>query len=169
MVDYIVPLLLGGTALFALFKRENVYGLLTEGAEAGLRTLASIVPSLILLLTAVHMLRASGAMEALARALSPLFAKLGIPPETAPLMLVRPLSGSAALAIGGELMAEFGPDSRIGRTAAVMLGSSETTFYAVSVYFGSLGIKRTRYAIPAALFADFVGFFTASLTVRLFF
>ena len=169
MVDYIVPLLLGGTALFALFKRENVYGLLTEGAEAGLRTLASIVPSLILLLTAVHMLRASGAMEALARALSPLFAKLGIPPETAPLMLVRPLSGSAALAIGGELMAEFGPDSRIGRTAAVMLGSSETTFYAVSVYFGSLGIKRTRYAIPAALFADFVGFFTASLTVRLLF
>lgn len=169
MVDYIVPLLLGGTALFALFKRENVYGLLTEGAEAGLRTLASIVPSLILLLTAVHMLRASGAMEALARALSPLFVKLGIPPETAPLMLVRPLSGSAALAIGGELMAEFGPDSRIGRTAAVMLGSSETTFYAVSVYFGSLGIKRTRYAIPAALFADFVGFFTASLTVRLFF
>ena len=169
MVDYIVPLLLGGTALFALFKRENVYGLLTEGAEAGLRTLASIVPSLILLLTAVHMLRASGAMEALARALSPLFAKLGIPPETAPLMLVRPLSGSAALAIGGELMAEFGPDSRIGRTAAVMLGSSETTFYAVSVYFGSLGIKRTRYAIPAALFADFVGFFAASLTVRLFF
>lgn len=169
MVDYIVPLLLGGTALFALFKRENVYGLLTEGAEAGLRTLASIVPSLILLLTAVHMLRASGAMDALARALSPLFAKLGIPPETAPLMLVRPLSGSAALAIGGELMAEFGPDSRIGRTASVMLGSSETTFYAVSVYFGSLGIKRTRYAIPAALFADFVGFFTASLTVRLFF
>ena len=169
MVDYLVPLLLGGTALFALARRENVYGLLTEGAEAGLKTLAAIVPSLILLLTAVHMLRASGAMEALARVLSPPFSFFGIPPETAPLVLVRPLSGSAALAIGGELMAAYGPDSRIGRTAAVMLGSSETTFYAVSVYFGAAGVKRTRYAIPAALFADFVGFFAASLTVRLFF
>lgn len=169
MVDYLVPLLLGGTALFALAKRENVYGLLTEGAEAGLKTLAAIVPSLILLLTAVHMLRASGAMDALAKVLSPLFSLFGIPPETAPLILVRPLSGSAALAIGGELMSAYGPDSRIGRTAAVMLGSSETTFYAVSVYFGAVGVKRTRYAIPAALFADFVGFFAASLTVRLFF
>ena len=169
MVDYVVPLLLGGTALFALAQRENVYGLLTEGAETGLKTLAAIVPSLILLLTAVHMLRASGAMDALAKVLSPLFSLFGIPPETAPLVLVRPLSGSAALAIGGELMAAYGPDSRIGRTAAVMLGSSETTFYAVSVYFGAVGVKRTRYAIPAALFADFVGFFAASLTVRLFF
>ena len=169
MVDYVVPLLLGGTALFALAKRENVYGLLTEGAETGLKTLAAIVPSLILLLTAVHMLRASGAMDALAKVLSPLFSLFGIPPETAPLVLVRPLSGSAALAIGGELMVAYGPDSRIGRTAAVMLGSSETTFYAVSVYFGAVGVKRTRYAIPAALFADFVGFFAASLTVRLFF
>lgn len=169
MVDYLVPLLLGGAALFALARRENVYGLLTEGAESGLKTLAAIVPSLILLLTAVHMLRASGAMEALARVLSPLFSFFGIPPETAPLVVVRPLSGSAALAIGGELMVAYGSDSRIGRTAAVMLGSSETTFYAVSVYFGAAGVKRTRYAIPAALFADFVGFFAASLTVRLFF
>ena len=169
MADYIVPLLLGGTALFALARRENLYGLLTEGAEAGLRTLLAIVPPLILLLTAVHMLRASGAMEALARLLSPLFSLFGIPPETAPLVLVRPISGSAALAVGGELMAEYGPDSRIGRTAAVMLGSSETTFYAVSVYFGAVGVKRTRYAIPAALLADLVGFFAAALTVRLFF
>ena len=169
MVDYLVPLLLGGTALFALAKRENVYGLLTEGAEAGLKTLAAIVPSLILLLTAVHMLRASGAMDALANLLSPLFSLFGIPPETAPLVLVRPLSGSAALAIGGDLMAAYGPDSRIGRTAAVMLGSSETTFYTVSVYFGAVGVKRTRYAIPAALLADFMGFFAAALTVRLFF
>ena len=169
MVDYIVPLLLGGTALFALARRENAYGLLLEGAETGLRTLAAIVPSLILLLTAVHMLRASGAMEALAVFFSPLFSRFGIPPETAPLILVRPISGSAALAVGGELMASYGPDSQIGRTAAVMLGSSETTFYTVSVYFGAVGVKRTRYAIPAALFADFVGFFAASLTVRLFF
>ena len=85
------------------------------------------------------------------------------------LVLVRPISGSAALAVGAQLMAQYGPDSPIGRTAAVMLGSTETTFYTISVYFGAVGIKRTRYAVPAALFADFVGFFMASMTVRWFF
>jgi spore maturation protein B len=85
------------------------------------------------------------------------------------LVLVRPLSGSAALAVGAELMAEHGPDSVIGRTVAVMLGSTETTFYTISVYFGAAGIHKTRYTVPAALFADFVGFFMASLTVRLLF
>ena len=81
-------------------------------------------------------------------------------------MLIRPLSGSAALAVGAELMGQYGPDSQIGRTVAVMLGSTETTFYTISVYFGAAGIKKTRYTVPAALFADFVGFFMASLTTR---
>ena len=82
------------------------------------------------------------------------------------LVLVRPLSGSAALAVGAELMAEYGVDSLVGRTAAVMLGSTETTFYTISVYFGAAGISKTRYTLPAALFADFVGFFMAAMTVR---
>ena len=98
-----------------------------------------------------------------------MFARFGIPPETALLVLVRPLSGSAALAVGADLMARYGVDSAVGRTAAVMLGSTETTFYTISVYFGAAGIQKTRYTIPAALFADFVGFFMASWTVRLFF
>jgi len=133
-----------------------------------LKILASLVPALVLLLTAVTMLRASGAVELLSDLLAPVFSFFGIPPETALLVLIRPLSGSAALAVGAELMAEYGPDSLIGRTAAVMLGSTETTFYTISVYFGAAGIKKTRYTIPAALIADFVGFFVASLTVRLF-
>ena len=108
-------------------------------------------------------------VELLSRLLAPLFGFFGIPPETALLVLVRPLSGSAALAVGAELMAQYGPDSTIGRTVAVMLGSTETTFYTISVYFGAAGIRRTRYTVPAALFADFVGFFMASLTVRLLF
>ena len=95
--------------------------------------------------------------------------RLGIPPELAPLMLIRPISGSAALAVGAELMAQYGVDSQIGRTAAVMLGSTETTFYTISVYFGAAGIKKTRYTLPAALFADFVGFLMASWTVKWFF
>ncbi|MDD6200080.1 MAG: spore maturation protein, partial [Firmicutes bacterium] len=110
-----------------------------------------------------------GAMEWLCGYLAPVFGFLGIPPETALLILVRPISGSAALAAGADLMARYGVDSRIGRTAAIMLGSTETTFYTVSVYFGAAGVKKTRYTVPAALIADFVGFFMASLTAKLFF
>lgn len=168
MIDYIVPLLLLGCSLLVLRKKENAYDLLIQGASDGLKLLLSIVPALILLLTAVHMLRASGAIELISGLLAPVFSFLGIPPETAILVLVRPLSGSAALAIGAELMAQYGPDSLIGRTVAVMLGSTETTFYTISVYFGAAGIKKTRYTVIAALFADLVGFVMASLTVRLF-
>jgi len=169
MTDYLIPILLFFISALALRKKENSYDLMVQGAGEGLRLLLSILPTLILLLTAVHMLRASGAMEILSDLLSPLFSFFGIPPETAMLVLVRPISGSAALAVGSELMAEYGVDSQIGRTAAVMLGSTETTFYTISVYFGAAGIRRTRYAIPAALFADFIGFFMASLTTRLLF
>lgn len=169
MMDYLIPIILAFVSLAALRKRENAYDILQQGAAEGLKLLASILPSLILLLTCVHMLQASGAMALLSQALAPLFSLFGIPPETAPLVLIRPISGSAALAVGTDLMARYGVDSQIGRTAAVMLGSTETTFYTVSVYFGAAGVSRTRYTIPAALFADFVGFFAASWTVRLLF
>ena len=169
MTDYIVPLILLATALIALRKKENAYEIMLGGAADGLRLLVSILPALILLLTAVHMLRASGAVEIISRGLAPVFSFFGIPPETAMLVLVRPISGSAALAVGSELMAQYGVDSLIGRTAAVMLGSTETTFYTIIVYFGAAGIHKTRYTIPAALFADFVGFFMAALTVRVFY
>ena len=169
MTDYVVPILLLSASLLALRKKENTYDLLLQGGAQGLRLLLSITPALVLLLTSVHMLRASGAAQLLSQLLAPLFRLVGIPPETAMLVLVRPISGSAALAVGAQLMAQYGPDSPIGRTVAVMLGSTETTFYTISVYFGAVGIKRTRYAVPAALFADFVGFFMASMTVRWFF
>ena len=167
MTDYLVPLLLFFSAALALGRKENAYDLLIQGGAEGLKLLFTIIPALVLLMTGVHMLKASGAVELLSSFLAPAFSALGIPPETSMLVLIRPISGSAALAVGADLMAEFGPDSRIGRTVAVMLGSTETTFYTISVYFGAAGIKKTRYAVPAALFSDFVGFFMASLTVRL--
>ena len=166
MTDYIVPLLLLFTAVIALHRHENAYDSLLQGASEGLTLLYHILPALVLLLTAVHMLRASGAMEILSRLLAPFFSFFSIPPETAMLVLIRPISGSAALAVGADLMAEYGVDSSIGRTVAVMLGSTETTFYTISVYFGAAGIRKTRYSIPDALFADFVGFLMASWTVR---
>ena len=169
MIDYLVPLLLIAASVLALRKGENTYDLLLNGTADGLKLLVTILPALILLLTGVTTLRASGAVDLISRWLSPVFGFFGIPPETALLVLIRPISGSAALAVGAELMAEYGVDSAVGRTAAVMLGSTETTFYTISVYFGAAGIKKTRYAVPAALCADLAGFFFASLTVRLFF
>lgn len=169
MIDYVVPLLLFLSTALALRKKENPYEIMLTGATDGLKLLATIVPSLILLLTAISMLRASGALEYICGLLSPAFALFGIPKETALLVMVRPISGSAALAVGADLMLRYGVDSAIGRTAAVMLGSTETTFYTISVYFGAAGIQKTRYTVIAALLADFVGFFMASLTVRLFF
>lgn len=165
----LVPFLLAFVALFAAGHRINVYEALTRGAEEGLATLLGIFPALVGLMTAVYMLRASGATEAIGSLLAPLLTAMGIPPETAPLLLVRPVSGSGALAIGSELMAQYGPDSTVGRTVAVMLGSTETTFYTIAVYFGSAGVKRTRYAIPAALAADLAAFIAAALAVRVLF
>ena len=147
----IVPVLLTFTACFALGKRVDVYSALTKGAEEGLTVLLHILPSLIALLSAVYMFRASGAMEALGALLAPALDKIGIPAETAPLLFIRPISGSGALAVGSEIMDSYGVDSYVGRVAAVMLGSSETTFYTVAVYYGAAGITKTRYHPRRAL------------------
>ena len=166
MAEYIVPLLLLAVSLVALYRKESTYDLLLEGGAEGLKLVVKILPALVFLLTAVQMLKASGAVEILSQFLSPAFSFLGIPPETAMLVLIRPISGSAALAIGADLMAQYGVDSQIGQTVAVMLGSTETTFYTISVYFSAAGIRKTRYALPASLFADLVGFTMASWSVR---
>lgn len=169
MIDYVVPGLMLIASLLALRRKEDAYSLLLSGAADGLKLLVSIVPALILLLTAVTMLRASGAIEIISAVFAPVFRFLGIPPETAMLVLVRPISGSAALAVGADLMAQYGVDSLIGRTAAIMLGSTETTFYTISVYFGAAGVRKTRYTVISALIADLTGFLVASLTARLFY
>ena len=164
----VIPLLLAAVAVYGAGKRVDVYGALTRGAGEGLSVLARIIPALVGLMTAVGMFRASGAMEALSGLCAPVLELLGVPPETAPLMLVRPISGSGALAVTGDLIAANGPDSYVGRVAAVMLGSTETTFYTIAVYFGAAGIRKTRHTIPAALTADCVGFAASALAVRLF-
>ena len=169
MIDYLIPLLLLAATCIVLRKKENPYDLLISGAADGLQLLLRLIPTLIILLTSVTMLRASGATELISRYLAPVFGIFGIPPETAILVLIRPISGSAALAVGADLMANYGVDSQIGRTAAIMLGSTETTFYTISVYFGAAGIKKTRYTIIAALIADLTGFVMAALTAKLFF
>ncbi|MCL2402515.1 MAG: spore maturation protein [Oscillospiraceae bacterium] len=169
LYSLIVPLIICAVAVFALHKRVDVFAALTTGAKDGLNVIIRILPPLVALLTAVYMLRASGALSALENLLTPVLVRLGIPPETATLIFIRPFSGSGALAVGSEIINTYGADSHIGRVTAVMLGSTETTFYIIAVYFGAVGIKKTRHAIPSALSADLVGFIVASITVRLFF
>ena len=165
----LVPFLMLGVALWGLVRRVDLWSALVEGAGEGLQVSLRIVAPLIGLLTAVYMLRASGALELLGQLLEPVLSAVGIPVETVPLLLVRPVSGSAALGVGAELIETYGPDSPVGRTAAVMLGSTETTFYTIAVYFGAEKIAKTRYAVPAALCGDIAGFLAASWAVRLLF
>ena len=164
---YILPLLLIFAAATALVRGKQPFSLLSEGIRDGLSTVLRIFPPVAATLTAAYMFRASGALEALTELLTPVFIRLGIPPETAGLMLLRPLSGSGALGFASELMAEAGPDSQVGRIAAVMLGGTETTFYVISVYFGAAGVKKSRHAIPAALVAEIAGLLMAGAAVKL--
>ena len=166
---WILPLLLSGASLWGARRRVDVYDALVTGGKSGLQVAVSILPALAALLTAVYMFRASGAMEYLGALLAPTLERVGIPPEVAPLLFIRPISGSGALAVGSEIMDSYGVDSYVGRVAAVMLGSSETTFYTVAVYYGAAGITKTRYTIPAALCADAAMFLSSAFFVRLFF
>ena len=156
LADMAAALVLTATAFWGLLTGTDVFEAMLDGIRKGLTTLLRILPPLIALLALTELLR-------------PALELLGIPPETAPLMLLRPISGSGAMAAASELMQSFGPDSYVGRTAAVMLGSTETTFYVVAVYFGAAGVRRTRWAVPAALCADLAGFAASALAVRLFF
>lgn len=166
MTAFLVPGLLLAVSLCAAAKKQDVYGAMLAGGAKGLELVKRILPGLVALLTVLELLRESGAMDALCRLLAPAAELVGIPPQVLPLALVRPFSGSAALAVGADLMAAYGPDSLIGKTAAVMLGSTETTFYTVSVYFSAAGIRKTRWAVPAALIADLAGFVCAAFFAR---
>lgn len=161
----LLPLLLALGAVGALIRGQGPFRLLSDGIREGLETVLRIFPPVAATLTAAYLFRASGALEALTKLLLPLLTRLGLPPETAGLMLLRPLSGSGALAYASEVMAAAGPDSRTGRIAAVLLGGTETTFYVTGVYFAAAGVKRSRHAIPAALIGEIAGFLVSGLVV----
>ena len=161
------PLLLCSAMLAAALQGVDVYDALCTGAKKGLETARKILPPLIALFPAIYLLRASGLAEGVSRLLAPGLLRLGVPPETGILMLLRPLSGSGALSAAAEIIQRAGPDSLTGRTAAVMLGSSETTFYVTAVYFSAAGVKRSRWAIPAALCADLACFLSSAWVCRL--
>ena len=165
MGNYIVLLTVSGIIVFGLIKKVNVFDAFLDGAKEGMRTAVGIIPALTALTLCVSALRASGALEALGDFAAPLAEAAHIPPETLPLMLIRPVSGSGALAVLQGIFSSCGPDSAAGNVASVMMGSTETTFYTITVYFGSVGIKKTGCTVPAALTADLTGMIAAALTV----
>jgi spore maturation protein B len=151
-----IPALLVGIPLFGMIRGVKVYDTFIEGAKDGFQVAVRIIPFLVGILVAIGMFRASGAMDMLTNAIRPLLARTNFPPEVFPLVVLRPLSGSGSLALATDIIKRFGADSLIGRMAASLYGSSETLFYALAVYFGAVGVKKTRHAIPSALVGDAV-------------
>jgi spore maturation protein B len=170
VINYIavfaVPTILLVFLGWGVIKKVKVYEVFVEGAKDGFQTAVRIIPYLVAMLVAIAIFRASGAMEMLTWIVSPLTSLIGMPPETLPMAIMRPLSGSGSLGIMTELMKTHGPDSVIGVIASTMYGSSETTFYVLAVYFGAVSIKNTRHAVPVGIIADVAGMLAAVWVVR---
>jgi spore maturation protein B len=151
---FVLPALLVGIPLYGLTRRVPVYEAFVAGGREGFDVAVRIIPYLVAILFAIAMFRASGAMEALATLLGPVLALIGMPVEVLPMAIVRPLTGSGSAALVADLAATHGADSLVARMGATMFGSTETTFYVLAVYFGAVGVSRTRHAVPAGLIAD---------------
>lgn len=169
MTDFVVPLMTIAVLVYAAVKRVDVFSAFCEGAGEGLKTCAEILPALVLLLVCIGMFRASGAVEALTTLLKPLCDFVNFPVETMPLVILRPFSGSGAMAVYNEIAQSAGADTFAERVAATLIGSSETTFYTIAVYFSAIKVKKTRYAVPAALTADCTAWIVCGMVVYLFF
>ena len=166
--DYFLPSVIVIIVIFGALKGIDVFSEFLKGAKNGFETILTVAPSLIGLLLAVNMLKASGALDILVNFLSPVAKGLGIPPDILPLTILSPVSGSGSLSIFETILKDSGPDSFSGRCASVIMGSTETTFYAVTLYFGSAGIKKSRHTLPSALCADITSFILSPRFVKLF-
>ena len=166
---YVIPFLIALIIFFGILKKINIFDCFLDGAKEGLMSTFSIAPSIIGLITAVSMLTASGALDVFSKFLSPVTSLFKIPSEVIPLMFLKPISGSGSLAIINSIFSNVGPDSFAGRIASVLMSSTETTFYAINVYFGSIRIKNIRYTVKSALLIDLIGFFVSIISVKILF
>lgn len=167
--DYAIPAIFILILATAVLKKVKAYDLFIEGAKDGIDTVIRIIPSLVGLLVAVGVFKASGALDLMILLLRPLTDLLGMPPQVAPLALLRPISGSASFAFVTEIIRTFGPDTYEGRVAATMMGSTETIFYTLAVYYGSVGIKNIKYTLVAALMADAISVIASLWACRFIF
>jgi len=166
---FVIPLIVVGFPLYGLYKRVPVYESFVEGAKDGFQVAVRIIPYLVAILFAIGMFRASGAMDFLVAALNPVLSLIGFPGEVLPMAIIRPLTGSGSAALVADMINQYGEDSLLVKMAAVMFGSTETTFYVIAVYFGAVNIKKTRHALAAGLTADIAAMIIAVWTVRILF
>ena len=166
---FIVPGLIFFIVVYAGIKKTNVYSAFTDGVVTGAKSVAGIFPPLFAIFVAVSVFRASGLVDFLTKLLSPVCSFLKFPSELLPFALLRPVSGSASLAMASDVFASYGPDSYIGRCASIIMGSTETTFYTVAVYFGATGIKNIRHTLKCALMADVFSIVVSTLVCNLYF
>ncbi|WP_243296880.1 spore maturation protein [Bacillus litorisediminis] len=166
---WLIPLIVGGILIYGTWKRVPTYETFVEGGKDGIQIAFSIIPYLVGMLVAITVFRASGALEYFMGLLEPLLLLIGIPPEVVPLAIIRPISGTAALGMTSDLIATYGPDSFIGRLASTLQGSTDTTFYVLTVYFGAVGIKKMGDALKVGLWADLVGIVASIVIVTLVF
>ena len=167
--NFIIPSIIIIMITHGIFKGVNVFSEFTEGAKEGVKIVLNILPSLVALIFSIELIKVSGALDTLCSVLQPITSFLGIPSEVAPLTILSPISGSGSIGMFESILKDHGPDSFIGRCASVMMGSTETTFYTMTVYYGSVGIKKTRHTLPCALCADFTSFIISPKFVKLFF
>ncbi|MCM1329181.1 MAG: spore maturation protein [Ruminococcus sp.] len=168
MSEFAIPAFIALIMAAGLIKRVDVFGEFTDGARENLKSAFDVLPALIALMTAIGMFKASGGLEIISSAIAPITEFLGFPRECIPLALIRPVSGSGALAVFETILTEVSPDSFAGRVASVLIGSTETTFYTIAVYYGITKVKKTRHAVVSSLTADLTGFILSALTVRFF-
>ncbi|NIR47798.1 spore maturation protein [candidate division KSB1 bacterium] len=167
--NFAIPVVLFVIIGFGFIKKVKIYESFVEGAKGGFEVAIKIIPYLVAILVAIGMFRASGAMDFFIKLIAPVTNLIGMPAEALPVAVLRPLSGSGTLGLVSEIMQTHGPDSFVGRLVSTMYGSTETTFYVLAVYFGSVGIKKTRHAVPAGLLADAAGMLGALFICKLVF
>lgn len=167
--NWAIPVIIFVMVLIGMIRKVKVYEVFVDGAKEGFNVAVKIIPYLVAILVAIGMFRASGAMDLFTSLISPLTELIGMPAETVPVALMRPLSGSGSMGIATELINTHGASSMIGRIASVMFGSTDTTLYVIALYFGSVGIKKTRHAVPAGLIGDLAGLLAAVFFCNLIF
>lgn len=167
IVNYIstiaVPVVIIIIVIYGIADKKKVYDIFVEGATEGMSIVIKIFPTLLGIFLAVGVLRSSGLLEIITRAVSIFTNRVGFPSEVMPLAMLRPISGSASLAVATDIMKTYGVDSKIGLITSTIMGSTETTFYTIAIYTGSIGVKKIRFVLVAALIADFVGMLTSAI------
>lgn len=167
--DALIPTVIVLIILHGAFKGVDVFSEFLEGAKQGFKIIYNITPSLIALIVAINMMNTSGGLDVLCSLLSPITSILGIPEKLTPLAILSPISGSGSVSMFETILKDVGPDSYLGRVASVMMGSTETTFYTMAIYYGSVGIKKSRHTLPCALCADFTSFIVSPVMIHLFY